>query len=407
MTTNIVCTNVDYPDTFSDPFAGQVDVKIANVGATGTGSVSSSIASDGESGYLCFVFFAHIAQEAHSSFSLDGTTASVNVSAASNIDGVSGIIAAVLPEGETDLSLATTLANCPLDFTSSGVKSGLFEVADVADIIVGDQIVFYAIAFSTSSSASFTISMGADSYFQVPGTWAATFYNVRVPAASLSIGVNQPAVSSGASIPVPAASLSIGVNQPEVSSGASIPVPASSLSIGVNQPAVSSGVSVPVPVRYLSVEVNPPSIAAGEVIQVPFANIGIEIFAPDVFAGASVSVGAAAVAVAATPPTLASGVSVAVGVSAVSIASLAPFVSAEPGATIAVPALIFSLAGQPPRVLAWSHEIAPAAVWADDPNGPGDWTNSHNSSNNWVDDEPPVDSWTPALNAGSVWSEAA
>jgi hypothetical protein len=367
VTTNIVCTNVDYPDTFSDPFAGQVDVKIANVGATGTGSVSSSITSDGGSGYLCFVFFAHIAQEAHSSFSLDGTTASVNVSAASNIDGSSVIVAAVLPEGETDLSLATTLANCPIDFTSSGVKSGLFEVADVADIVVGDQIVLYAIAFSTNSSASFTISMGTDSYFQVPGTWA---------AASYTAGVN-------------------------------VLAPAASLSIGVNQPAVSSGVSVPVPVRGLSFEVNPPSIAAGEIIQVPFANIGIEIFAPDVFAGASVSVGAAAVAVAATPPTLASGVSVAVGVSGISIASLAPSVSAEPGADIAVPALIFSLAGQIPRVLAWSHEIAPAAVWADDPNGPGDWTNSHNSSNNWVDDEPPVESWTPALNAGSVWSEAA
>jgi hypothetical protein len=345
VTTNIVCTNVDYPDTFSDPFAGQVDVKIANVGATGTGSVSSSITSDGGSGYLCFVFFAHIAQEAHSSFSLDGTTASVNVSAASNIDGSSVIVAAVLPEGETDLSLATTLANCPIDFTSSGVKSGLFEVENVVDIVVGDQIVFYAIALSTNSSASFTISMGTDSYFQVPGTWAAASYtagvNVRVPASSLSIGVN------------------------------------------------------------------PPSIAPGEIIQVPFANIGIEIFAPDVFAGASVSVGASAVAVVATPPTLASGVSVAVGVSAVSIASLAPSVSAEPGADIAVPVSTFSLAGKVPKVLAWSHEVTPTVVWTDDPNAIGDWTNSANSSNNWVDDEPPVESWTPVPNAGSVWSEAA
>jgi hypothetical protein len=386
MSTSLILTSQDYPVQLIDSNSFQYAGKIANVGATGSGSLSSQLFGNAIDGYQWIFTFAHQAQEAHASLDVDGETISVDVSSFTDATGDLTALVGFLPQGDDNIDNLTALG-----FASGSISSGVatfqFGSSSVENIVAGDQIIFAIFGGGDNEDVSVTLSLGANSYFDLPGTWAAASYvsAINVPSAPLSIAASAPSVFTGASVAVPQKDVSVAAIAPFVTIEGGIQVPVSNLGVAGVAPSVTAGVSVSIPAASLGISGALPFVATGDIVAVPSANVAVSAATPAIATGAIVSSPSVGVAVAAAVPSI----------------------LATPGVTIFLPVSDISLQANAPTIFVWSPVPVSPSVWAQDVDPASVWVGSSDAPAVWVDEAQAGATWTNAQTADAVWTQAA
>jgi len=386
MSTSLILTSQDYPTQFVDSNAVQYVSKIANVGATGSGTLSSQLLGNALDGYQWAFTFAHEAQEAHASLDVDGETISLNVSSFSDVSGDIFVILSFLPQGEDNIDNITGLGSYSGSL-SSGVNTFQITVDSVENISAGDQILFFVFGNADNDDGSVVLSLGADSYFDLPGTWAAASYvsGIDVPSAALSLAAAAPSISAGASVAVPQKDVSVAAIAPFVTIEGGIQVPVLDLGVAGVAPSVTAGVSVSIPAASLGISGALPFVATGDIVAVPSANVAVSAATPAIATGAIVSSPSAGVAVAAAVPSI----------------------LATPGVTIFLPVSDISLQANAPTIFVWSPVPVSPSVWTEDADLASVWVDTSAPPSTWVDEAQVGATWTNAQTADAVWTQAA
>lgn len=107
---------------------------------------------------------------------------------------------------------------------------------------------------------------------------------VAVPAATITLAGQAPAVAVGSGIAAPAANIAIEGHAPGLQTGVDVSIPLTGVTVQPQAPAIQTGAAVNVPATGVTITGLAPAIVRGVVVASPAANVNIVALAPTITA---------------------------------------------------------------------------------------------------------------------------